>query len=96
MEVFENGSWKLIEMLLEVTVSWIILPHLAFKDFCSDDYPVNPYLFIYLFIYLFTYLLIFFFDTYAKPWHDAQVIARARAITRANQGKGVLDGQSPP
>ena len=29
---------------------------------------------------------------YDRPWHDAQAIARARAITRANQEKGSLRG----
>ena len=28
-----------------------------------------------------------------RPWHDARAIARARAITRANQEKGSLGGR---
>ena len=28
-----------------------------------------------------------------RPWHDAQVTARARAATRTNQDKGGLGGQ---
>ena len=30
---------------------------------------------------------------HVKAWHHAQAIARARAITRANQEKGDLSGQ---
>ena len=31
--------------------------------------------------------------SYIRPWHDARAIARARAITRANQEKGSLGGR---
>ena len=34
-----------------------------------------------------------FCESYFRPWHDAQAIARARAITRANQEKGGLGGR---
>ena len=30
---------------------------------------------------------------YIRPWHDARAIARARAVTRANQEKGGLRGR---
>ena len=33
------------------------------------------------------------FPLWSRPWHDMQVIARARAVTRANQEKGGLGRQ---
>ena len=34
-----------------------------------------------------------FVEVQGRPWHDARAIARARAITRANQEKGGLRGR---